>query len=642
MNNFLEDIGFFFDEVREGQKEFIENVYSSLNENKKLMVSAPTGIGKTISVLAPSLYYAIQNDKTIIYLTSRHSQVNQIIKTISQISKKKNEKISYSFFIAKKQMCVHEKRVSLKDKSFNDFCKEEKEKGTCSFFKNFKDEEFEDDKKFFFEKMDSNFFNVEESIYESSKDRKCAFCPYEMMSQKSQKSRVIICDFNYIFSSSIQEKFFGRTSKNREDCILIVDEAHNLPSRIRNTYSLNFDENLISNFQKELRFIGGEYSKKYEKYVNVFYGILTSVYDSKVSKYERVEFEKYIVQKEEILELLDQKLKEINSNLETLFEDLDSISNIVLQIRTISFSKRIKKFIQVWEKLSSKTYVRFMEKEITKIHSLEKINLKLRIECIDPSMISNQILSKFHNSIFMSATFEPLEFYKDTLGIENTNSLILKSPFSKENQLTLLCSDITTRYYQRTEKMFDKIKDKVLSVINSKKNTIIFFPSYQILNRVLSKIKINEIETKILVETKDISKKQKEDFIEEFKHQKYGVCLFAVVSGNFSEGLDLPNKSLEIVCIVGLPLTPPDLITNLTIDYFQNKFGKGQEYGYIIPAMSKIIQAAGRCIRTNEDRGVIILMDDRYMQTIYRKNFGVNFEFKQSFDLKNEIGGFLN
>ena len=222
----------------------------------------------------------------------------------------------------------------------------------------------------------------------------------------------------------------------------------------------------------------------------------------------------------------------------------------------------------------------------------DKTILSLKIKCIDPSEISASVVNKTFSTTLMSATLSPINMYKDILGVGNATTLELDSPFSKKSQLTLVIDDVTTKYSARSIDMYKKIANHITRLLHTTedKNSIVFFPSYDLMQQVLNHINIVSLNKKVLREQRYMTKDEKERIVDDFKSnsgfsQKAKV-LFAITSGSFAEGLDLPSDQLEMVIVVGLPLGVPDNTTNAIIAHYDKKFKKGQLYGYIYPAMS--------------------------------------------------------
>lgn len=611
--DFFEKISFPYQSVRDGQDEFIKQVHKAINEKRNLLVSAPTGLGKTISALAPAISIAKEKNLTIIFLTSRQTQANQAIKTIKDISKKSKNPINYMAFIGKRNMCVHADRDLYPSSDFNEFCKKMKETGKCKYFKNTKNSDYEEQIKKILEESSKSFMSVEGFVNLSGSNN---FCPYELAGKKAFQADVVICDFNYMFSESIRENILGKIGRTLEECIVIVDEAHNLSDRIRNAYTFGLSTELIKNATKELTdFIK---TKEYDPYIMNLKQTLEDIY-----------FEKVLGEKNEIMvtkqDFIYRYISKFNKEItiKKIIDNLQIVEALVKDERVISYIGRIAKFLESWLELDEESYLRILEKNIKE----DKTLLTLKIQCIDPSDISSQIVNHTYSTILMSGTLSPAKMYQEILGVANASILELESPFSKENQLTLVITDVTSKYSSRDNDMYKKIATHVENCLGSgsDKNAIVFFPSYDFMEKIVQNISVPKLKRKVLKEQRYMTKEQKEEYIDKFKEQggfdSKAKVLFAITSGSFSEGLDLPSTELEMVLIVGLPLSVPDILTESVIRHYERKYKKGQLYGYIFPAMSKIIQAAGRCIRTETDKGVIVLIDSRFTWPLYAQTF---------------------
>ena len=643
MNNLNEIYDNFpYENVYEEQKKFIEKVNDCLLKKENLLCCAPTGIGKTISAILPSLLFAKKNKKTIIFLTSRQTQINQAIKTIKDISSKENLNINYVSFLSKRNMCVHNRKDEVLPTDFLEHCKKLKERGECSFFKNSHNSEFEDDISYLIKKSNESFLSVEEFVKFVGMKNNINFCPYEIASKNLFDCDLVICDFNYVFVKKIRETFFGKLDKDLEDCILIIDEAHNLESRVRSSNSFSLTLENIKSLEKEiLKYF--EISSGYFDFSKVLMKCFDEIVLDKLSK-DRNDF---LIMKDTFMNLIDRNLEKLNLdyNCKSFREELFKIGRIVKEEETSSISYRIASFLEFWMEYDDEFYVRTLNREITK----DKLKITLKINCIDPRPITKNILNNSYSSILMSATLTPLEMHKEILGIENFNFLELQSPFEKSNQLNLIINDVSTKYTLRTEDMFKRIARHIENVITKfDKNTIIFFPSYEIKDRIFRYINVVNLTRQnkiVLNERKFLSKEEKESMIGEFK-KNHGLnpkntILFGITSGSFSEGLDLSNKFLEMVLVVGLPFGVIDSITKAIINHYEKYYNKGQLYGYIYPTMSKIIQAAGRCIRTKEDKGVVLFLDSRFNFNVYKNCFPNHYIFENSNDYLKKIENFF-
>ncbi len=638
MNDFLKKIRFPYPSLREGQLDFLKSVYNAIDNRENLIVNAPTGLGKTISALAPAIFLAKEYDLKVICLTSRQTQINQIINTIKDINATQIDfetKTDYMAFAGKRNMCIHENKDLYPATDFNDFCKKAKEEGKCPFYKNIKNEDYQEKINSVLTTYSENFLNMENFVTLAKENK---LCPYELASIKASKAKVIICDYNYLFSAGIKETFLGKIGKPIEECILIIDEAHNLPDRIRNSYSYTLSTELLSYAKKELNdFIK---SDEFDGYID---NLITSV-NKIASKTLTKEKHEAMLLKTDLYKTYLPHTSDYKTNLFKIIDKFKELEMIIKDTKIISFIGRTARFLEKFDELDEKSYIRIIDISDSSKDGKKIISIKIR--CLDPSIASSEIINNAYSSILMSATISPVTMYKDILDVKDVKLLELESPFLSKNQLTMVIEDVSTKYSLRNDDMYKKIAIHIENIlkITPNKNTIIFFPSYVLLNKIAFFIDETLITHKILKETKFMDKKDKETFISAFKskNKKHGKLLLAVTSGSFAEGLDLPDEALEQVIIVGLPLSVPDIYTNALINYFDIKFKQGNMYGYIQPAMNKIIQAGGRCIRTEKDRGIIILMDNRFLWPFYSKTFPKHWKLIKSKNYENEIRKFYN
>jgi len=266
----------------------------------------------------------------------------------------------------------------------------------------------------------------------------------------------------------------------------------------------------------------------------------------------------------------------------------------------------------------------------------------LSLACLDPAMYTKEIITRSHSTVLMSGTLFPQEMYRNVLGLpENTEMKSYESPFRRENRLNLIVPGITTKYSQRSDDTYKKIASYVASCANAVKgNCAVFFPSYAFRNAIYPLIK-NSVAKPLLLEEQESDKEGRKALYNQFiALHRTGAVLLGVQAGSFSEGIDLAGDFLNGVIVVGIPLEMPDLETKSLIDYYDLKFSRGWDYGYSYPAMIRTIQAAGRCIRTENDRGVCIFMDERFLWANYRKVFPSDFKFTVTDAPEREIRNF--
>lgn len=579
----MEKILFPHTEMRKTQDEFVKDVLSSLEQKKHLLAHAPTGVGKT-AILGPILSFALKNNLDIFFLTSRHTQHKIAIDTLKLIKSKYNAKLKVSDIIGRKYMCCQPGIEVLTNQQFQDYCKEVREKETCPFYNNIKTTET----KIFLEEIQDKILHVEELINLASKKE---ICPYELTLLKIKNSNIIIADYYHIFSPSIRDHFLKKTNKSLEKSIIIIDEAHNLPKRIRDLLTFKLSTITLSRALKEAKQYP-EIEEKISNLQNLFLSLKTD------------EEERLI------------KNSDFNFNPE-LIAEFEIVADEIREMKKHSYIGSIANFLTAWLG-SDDGYTRIFKKSLYK----EKEIFSLIYSCLDPSIATKEVIDKAYFVLGMSGTLTPLEMYSDLLGFKDINLKQYSNPFPSFNRLNLIIPETTTKFTKRSFGMFQDIAKKCSELVNEiPGNILIFFPSYKLRDDI--NVFFSTISKKTtMLEIPNLSKLEKETLLETFKSYKNkGSVLLAVFGGSFSEGIDLPGDFLKAVIIVGLPLSPPDLETKELINYYESKFNKGWDYAYIFPAMQKAIQSAGRCIRSETDRGVIIFLDERYSLENYRRCF---------------------
>ncbi|MFN3528118.1 MAG: hypothetical protein ACK4YO_03355, partial [Candidatus Altarchaeaceae archaeon] len=348
------NIVFPYEKIREGQKEFLKDIVDTVNEGKILIAHAPTGIGKTAAVLGGTLKFAIENDKVILFLTPKHTQHLIVIDTLKKIKEKFNIGFYVSEIIGKQYLCMFDEADEIPSSHFYDWCRAKKERDECEYIENINKIKTwnEDIKKILDEKeiIDSG------KIKEISRNNK--ICAYEVAMKMAKISKVIICDYLYIFSKSIMETFLSRIEKNLNDLIIVVDEAHNLSQRIRETHSDSMSEKTIERALKESEKIKNENLQKFLFNLKK----LLKEFEGNDGNEWRVEKEKFIERVEDIASVFDE-----NFDYDDLIINLESIGEeILLQSdRHISYIKSISNFLYYW-KNTGENFAKILRKEIKK------------------------------------------------------------------------------------------------------------------------------------------------------------------------------------------------------------------------------------------------------------------------------------
>ncbi len=606
---------FPFSHIREEQKRMLEDVVTVLNEGKSLLAHAPTGIGKTAASLPPALAYGIRNGKTVLFLTPKHSQHHIAVETLKKIRDKHGKKVIAVDIVGKQWTCPYEGARELGHSEFTHFCQAHRRNETCRFYNRVYDpakKELSRGAKDAIEEIKKRSPLHSEEMAEICK--KGDLCPYEVGAIVGKSANVIICDYYHIFHPHVRRAFLNKIGKQLGDLVLIVDEAHNLPSRIRDLMSTSLSEYTINNAVKEARALR-------EANIEEDLESITTVM-KKIAKGMRGD--ETFVKKDEFAEGVKQAT---GVDSDALVEDLEMLGEMVLELpnRYRSYCLNVAEFLHQWSEIKDETvHARILD--VYKSQTGRRYQMS--IKCLDPAVYSSEVFEQAHASILMSGTLLPLDMYEAVLGFKEARMEQYHNPFPPENRLVVMTPGITTKYTQRSEYMWKKIAVNLSRIIeNVPGNAAIFFPSYGIMERILGMVKINGKE--VLVEKQEMKKAQRHELYKRMVHlsETDGGVLFAVQAGSFSEGMDFPGRVLDCVVVVGLPLEKPTLETEALIAYYDFKFGRGWDYGYIYPAMNRALQAAGRCIRSETDRGAIILMDDRFNWQNYKKCFPKDMNF---------------
>src|SRR3989338_8744360 len=581
---------FPYDNIRETQDNLINDVIECVKDKKHLIAHVPTGIGKTAGVLAPLLKYSKDNDLTIFFLTPKHTQHTIVVETLKLIKEKYKINLNVADFIGKKGMCLQNNVQNMESSEFYNFCNHLVENKTCEYYEKFHDSS---DKNYFISSIKKRSPMHVQDLIEISRIEK--MCPYEATAELAKNSNIVIADYLHILHPQIRETFLKKINKSLDKCILIFDEAHNLDRRARELLSISLSDYLLDLAIKE----ADRFNIPLVEDLAGLKNILLS-FNFK---------DEMLIKKED----LTKEIKDIAE----LIKNLDYSSEIVLEEQKRSFLNHVSNFLKSWLG-KDEGFVRILKKEIKNNKKITEISYN----CLDPSFITEPLISNSNLIICMSGTLTPTKMYKDLLGFDNVKLVEYESTFPKQNELNLIVPNTTTKFTLRNDFMFQRIAKECSDIVNEVPgNSIIFFPSYDLLNRIYSNFK-NLCTKRIFIENSSHNKSEKEDLIRGFKENyEKGSVLMAVSSASFGGGFDFLGDLLNCVIIVGIPLSKLDLETNELINHYDKKYGKGRDYAYIYPAIIKTLQNAGRCIRSETDKGIVVFLDERYSWPNYRNCF---------------------
>ena len=595
-NESAKDIQFPYGKFREGQKELAKYSYGIAQNGGILFAEAPTGIGKTISTLFPCVKsFANTENEKIFYLTAKNSGKEMAFNTANLLIENGLEASAIEI-LAKDKVCFCPGKACNPDE--------------CPFAKGY-----------YTKIRDVVKDTIKNSKSLSTQDileiaRHNALCPFELSLDLSLYMDIIICDYNYFFDPIVYlKRFFDSDASNM---IVLVDEAHNLVERGRDMYSASFDSYRFKQVKRSLKHFD------YKKYKTA---------QTRMSKFFN-SFEDF-PEGNTPIELFTQTILNAISNYLVACADVNKNHHSVVSDEFTEFYLDVNKFIKLLD-FYDETFQLYVTKKDD--------DVKIQLFCIDPSEHLKRTMDQVKGKIFFSATLSPAEYYMDVIGRDTANPLLtLPSPFDKNNMKVLVAPKISVRYKNRQETVSvvaDYIKEFVSHKVG---NYFIYVPSYEYLEMLVSYLQSDDFE--LIVQERDMSEEEKEQFLSCFVDKPEKTMLgVAVLGGAFSEGIDLVGERVIGVAIVGVGIPQICFERDLIRNYFENKANKGYEYAYASPGINKVMQALGRVIRSETDRGVALLIDDRYLTKQYNDIFrGIYSDYEvvtSKEDIKEQVENF--
>lgn len=615
---------FPYPNIRSEQIKLLHDLDAAFKEEKILLAHAPTGLGKTATALSVAIYHALEKKKRVLFLTSRHTQHAIAVETLRDI-KQKGVSFSSIDLVGKRSMCSQE-IAGLFGNDFNDFCKTIVSRGECEFYNTVRSkQQLTVEAKKAVSDLQKQIPQHNQEILNFSKEQR--MCGYELALAMAKTATIIIADYNYLFNPYIQQNFFAKLDIELKDVIVIIDEGHNLPSRAVDVLSSNLSSITIKNAILEAKKFG-------------YSGLLFWLQElSRILNELNEDADSSSFGVKEKLVAKDEFTSKVNAVVEydELINELELAAEEVRRKQKKSYLGGIAAFLEAW-KGDDKGFARILAEKEGNYGLVTTLNY----QCLDPRIITEPIFQQISAGVIMSGTLTPLFMYREILGITRAIEKEYGSPFPPENKLSLVVPETSTKYNLRGEAMFKKIAEicaDIASLIPG--NVAFFFPSYQLRDSIANNLHSPK---KLFFEKKEMASEDKNTFLAEFKAYKHkGGILLGVSGANFAEGIDFPGDLLNGVVVVGLPLGKPDLHTKEIVKYYEEKFGKGWDYGYIYPAISKCIQSAGRCIRSETDKGAVIYLDERFAWQNYyaclpREGLMVRKDYKHL--LENFFGNF--
>ncbi len=586
---------FPYTELREGQEMMIRECYGAIKRGQRLFVEAPTGTGKTISSLFPAVRALGEKriDK-IFYLTAKASTRREAYAGASKLFAA-GVKLRAIVLNSKESACICEGRQSC----VHGMC----DPDSCPYAKGYYDRVNEA----LIELLTtSNGYPVGVIRQVAQKHR---VCPYELSLDLSEYCDVIICDYNYAFDPSVYlRRYFGEGGR-REKYAFLIDEAHNLADRARDMYSavlclsalLSVRETLGEN-DCELDCAFGELNGAFSK--------LKELCKDSVTKDAEGGERGFYLSREPLLDLCE-RLDIFKKKCDTW---LRRNREHPAYEAVYSFFASVRRYLCVND---------FFDKGFLCYVELGGGDVIVKTYCLDPSAVMKPLLGRAESSVLFSATLAPSEYFLDVLGCADDGvSVTLPSPFDSDNLCVTVADYLSTRYDDRAPNTARYVSAIAAAVSARAGNYIVYFPSYDCLERVYKQFSAKYPSVETVVQKRNMRLSEKEEFLSGFKADTGKLRIgFCVLGGAFSEGVDLPGTRLIGTVIFGTGLPGLSNERNIIRDYFDEDTGTGYDYAYTYPGMNNVLQAAGRVIRTENDRGVVVLVDDRYATPQYRRLF---------------------
>lgn len=565
---------------RDGQKELVTSVYRTILRKKKLFIQAPTGVGKTMATVFPAVKAVGEElGEKIFYLTA---------KTITRT-------VAWQAFETLRQQALRMKVIVLTAKEKICLCEETNcNPEACPYAK-------------------GHYDRVNDAVYElmTTKDaitrelieiqaRKWMVCPFELSLDVSVWMDAVICDYNYVFDPNAHlRRFFGEGT--RGEYLFLVDEAHNLVERGREMYSAQIYK---EDFLKVKRLVRYEDEK------------LTGRLEECNKQLLALKRECDGCQVHNSVSHVYLKLLSLMTEMERYLEEC---RNEEIRKEVLDLYFQVRMFVYVYERLDE-NYLIYSELE-------EDGRFKLRLFCVNPANCLQEYLDKGNSTIYFSATLLPIHYYKKLLSTSKEDyAIYAESPFDTGKRKLLLGTDVSTKYTRRGEEMYRRYAQYLIRIAQIKVgNYIAFFPSYRFMEEVYDAFVYLQDEGReidAVMQSQYMSEEAREIFLENFEEvREHSLMGFCVMGGIFSEGIDLAEDKLIGAVIVGTGLPQVCRERELLKNYFDGQGLRGFDYAYLYPGMNKVLQSAGRVIRTDEDRGVILLLDERFRDTRYQETF---------------------
>ncbi len=561
---------------RKGQKGLVASVYRTIKNSETLFLMAPTGVGKTLSVIYPAVQALREGAGSRIFYLAAKNQALAAPEEAFSILKERGLHMTTVRITAKEKVCPFSEPK----------CNPEE----CPYAKG----HFDRVNEALFDALAREETFDRAAILRWAEER--AVCPFEFTLDLCTFADAVFCDYNYAFDPDASlKRFFAEGVKS--DAVFLVDEAHNLVDRAREMFSARIVKEEVLAAKKLVKPVSRKAEKALEKLNKALLGRKKELNEES----ETLVIENPAPEAEAALRAFEA--------LEELFKEKKD-AKLFEGLRDFYFSLRT--FVRVYEEADG-GYVNHAELDEDGHFALELMN-------VDPSKLLQKTIDKGRAAVFFSATLLPVSYYKKLLcADEDAKAVYAESSFKNEQRCIVIGDDVTTRYKARGRAVYERIARYIRDTALAKRgNYMVFFPSYKFLADVLAVYRetMECEEVNWVAQSRYMTEMDREIFLENFYEEpEKSLVGFTVMGGVFAEGIDLTGTRLVGAIVVGTGLPQVGRRTELLRNYFdQAEEGSGFSFAYQYPGINKVLQAAGRVIRTAEDEGVIVLLDSRFLE----------------------------
>ena len=595
---------FPYPEARDGQENMMKSIEESVKAGIHICSEAPNGFGKTCVTLSSVLPWIKEKKGKILYCARTHRQLDRVMEELEEISG--NKDVSGVSFRGRRHMCLNEFVLENSDfvAPISEVCGQLKASGRCSYYENLRragnPEELLED-------MPKKVLTAPE-IAKIASSR--SLCPYELTKRLAKVVDVVALSYLYVFDPWILEVFVPDLDTPPSKMVLVQDEAHNVPATALDSASDSLTIGTIRQALREATTYNDEPSKDFSRALAKTILELSS---------DMKQVEEKIVDPRKIVESTI-KIAQLEHQPQILahMKDLGTkIRRGLLKAGKFPRSSihRVSEFLVKWLRCAERKDYTFLLASSTGYGESRRISLDL--VALDPTAVTKNVLSMVHSSVAISGTMSPLDAYAEMLGFGlDAVRETFQSPFARMNRLGLIVSGLDTSFQNRSKSTFEQMVDHCVAVADATpSNTGIFTSSYSVGKSLIDAGLQKRLRRQLFVEKPGMKGVENDKLIDDFKKQgdRGGAVLLGVQGGRNSEGGDFPGTNMESVVVVGVPYAKPTPRMEAQINYYDSRFNqKGRDYAYVLPAVTRAIQAAGRPVRRLDDRGVIVLLDQRF------------------------------